>query len=468
MSKNNMGWLTALSAVIFVNVLIYLQIFPSFLFADDFYFTYLLSFYHGLAAIPGIISVSLAHMFTPIPFFITWTSHLTFGLWTPGYYVIQFLLQILNCFLVYQLAKKLINNGPAAIFASIFFACFAGNWEALGWHGAGNHIVYGAFMISTLLSWAYGYRFLPYVLLFFACLCHETAMITVPIVLFLYSSQVDRQGFWQAVKKMRYIILIAIAFILFKFIRETFFIKIIGTGMYKIGWHFFRNYLEYISLFVVPVTTSYRAAAALPTKIAALIIFLKVSLGILLAAASIYILRKNDRVFRFLLLSVLIIIIPYSFMTLPLVSRYMYEASMFFSVLTAYLLMAAMQKRGFIRQAGIVFLALMLTGNFFLSLGYQRVFFVKKELRRQILSSVKNDLPSIKKNKKLLFVDMPIRTDEIRYMLYLWYGHDDFKVMTINSDNFAGVRSKEKINKTLFDSIFVYDAQKKALLQIKG
>ncbi len=79
----------------------------------------------------------------------------------------------------------------------------------------------------------------------------------------------------------------------------------------------------------------------------------------------------------------------------------------------------------------------------------QRIFYFKKEIRKDILIDFKKQTPVLDRNKIYYFADLPIREDEIKYMLYLWYGTGGIDIKETDS---RAIRSalKEK-NAAVFD-----------------
>jgi translation elongation factor EF-Tu-like GTPase len=96
-------------------------------------------------------------------------------------------------------------------------------------------------------------------------------------------------------------------------------------------------------------------------------------------------------------------------------------------IVGAYSNTKSKMKRYFIAVLTVLLIAIYLAGM----IAYQKVFYYKKEVRRGILLDLKKLFKSFDGNRSYYFVDMPIREDEIRYMIYLWYDTKDLNISLI-------------------------------------
>jgi hypothetical protein len=450
-----------------INLVVFYYIFRSFMYADEFYYTYKLSMLHGWGVVTGIFELCMTSAFAPVSLSMNWVCYSLFKLWMPGYFIPNYFLSIINGILVYILTNKMLKDQRAALFAAVFFACFPAGWEALSLSTV-MHLAYGAFIFSALISWIDENYRLSYLMLIMSCLTHETGLAVVPAILLFYEWQVKGRGLPEIIKKMRYIIAIAAVFLVFKIIRISVYHTDNYTGVFHLGWHFFRNYFGLIGLLLLSVNTYYRAVKSLPSILFSVVPFLKAGVFFLIATPTVIFMRTDKGISRLLILSILTILVPYSLIDLPIVSRYLYQASMFFSVLMGYLFYIALKQNVLLKRSMIVFLLIFLIGNFFLSIATQKVFYSKKEVRRDVLTSVQRYCPSIANKEKLLFIDIPFKTVELKYMLYLWYKNDGFDVDTINPENYAFVQSNMKKNISGYDRVFIFNVKSRQLEMTKS
>lgn len=442
-----------------LDLIVFFRIFPSFFFADDFYYINIMKGFNLLNVLPGIFLMSTQHFFTPLPALATWMAYKAFGLNPAGYFLLNFAFHLSNAVLIYYILKKISRNENIAAASAVLFIVYCGNWESLGWAGAVNHVFYGFFMLLTILLYIYGLYLWPLAAFLLAIFSHETALFIVPALLFLYEAFINGTKLRTFFRKLAPYFVVALFFLLFQAYREIFVANIASQSHYKIGFHFIPNYLGYISTLIVPITTSYRAASVLSSNLSALIAVVKISILVCTPLILYIFFKYGSQLTKFLSAGILLILLPYSFFDMPIVSRYLYEASMFFSCLIAVIL-ESIVKRSNVKAMVLGFLILISLAGMFL---YQEVFYEKKELRRDILNGYLVYSARIKPRSSLCFIDLPIREDEIKNMVYLWDAKGRHVIRVDNADNVYYRQTYHKHSKYNCNYVFVYDCIKRRL-----
>jgi len=174
----------------------------------------------------------------------------------------------------------------------------------------------------------------------------------------------------------------------------------------------------------------------------------------------VYVLFKyGSKLVKFLAASILLILLPYSFFDLPIVSRYLYEASIFFTCLIVVILESVV-KRSNIKAMVLSFLIIINLSGMYL---YQKAFYEKKELRRSIIKEYLIYGLHIKPGASLCFIDLPVREDEIESMIYLWDAKAKHTIHVYNADNVYYKQTYNKNTKYNCNYVFVYDCIKRRL-----
>ena len=125
-------------------------------------------------------------------------------------------------------------------------------------------------------------------------------------------------------------------------------------------------------------------------------------------------------------------------------------------------------KNNRLKKAGILLFTVLFIGNLGAMVTYQKLFYNKKEVRRQILKDVMAQTPKLRLHSRICFIDLPIRDDEIKNMIYLWYKGDNYRISTINADNAACEQAYDPKIKYKYDYVFVYKCAEKKVKLVSG
>lgn len=438
---------------------------PSFFFADDFFSMDVVKGLNIWNALPGVFNIALHNYFIPTVFFETWLCYSLFHLNPAGYYAFIFAFHFINSLVVYLFFSRITKDRRAGFMASTIYMVFCGNWEAVGW--AYGHILLCIFILLAIIGHIDKRYIIASIMYLLAVTCNETALLIVPTLILFYEYFVGNAGLLRAIRNAAVYVPMFAALILFKLYRMVYILKSTSAGDLHAGSHVIVNYLNYISTLIIPITTAYRMSAILPAPIVSTIVILKTATLLLLPLVLFILFKYGDNIMRFLAACVLIIFIPYSFIDLPITSRYMYEASVFYICLISWLASSWLKKGGNKR----IIWALII-GFFMVNLGgmmvYQKLFYNKKEVRRQIVNDLVAEVPSTRPGSKLCFVDLPIREDEIKAMVNLWFPTRRHSVLTVNPDNVACKQTYSAGKKYNGDYVFVYDCREKHLKTFKS
>lgn len=459
MSKRIILLFSFVLLLILLNGIIFSQIFPSFFFADDFYILNIIKEFNVNNVLSGIIMLSTKHFFTPLPFLAAWIVYQVFGLNPSGYYLLNFTFHLSNAILIYFIFMKISKNKSIAIPSAILFIVYCGNWESLGWTGAVNHIIYAFFMLLTILWYIYDLYLCSLFAFMLAIFSHETALFILPALLSLYEVFIHGTNIKPLFRRIAPYLIISFFFLMFKIYREIFVVQIISEGYYNIGFHFISNYLGCISTLIVPITSSYRSASVLLLKYLAVISIIKIMVILFVPFIVCVLFKYGSKLVKFLAASILLILLPYSFFDLPIVSRYLYEASIFFTCLIVVILESVV-KRSNIKAMVLSFLIIINLSGMYL---YQKAFYEKKELRRSIIKEYLIYGLHIKPGASLCFIDLPVREDEIESMIYLWDAKAKHIIHVYNADNVYYKQTYNKNTKYNCNYVFVYDCIKRRL-----
>ena len=104
-----------------------------------------------------------------------------------GYHLTNVLLHAVNSLLLYALARDLLGEGRAALWAALLYASHPLQTEVVAWVSARGDLLASLLSLSALLAHR-RQRVLAYLLYAAACLSKETAMV-LPIALFLADSR---------------------------------------------------------------------------------------------------------------------------------------------------------------------------------------------------------------------------------------------------------------------------------------
>jgi hypothetical protein len=300
-----------------------------------------------------------------------------------------------------------------------------------------------------------------------ALLTHEVAIMYVPLVIAYEVLLNEKKIDWSIFKGLYVSIFISLVYLTF-YLTRSFYLPVQGmVQQYKIGWHVIWNELYYMSALIIPVITSYTMSSIVPGFVMSTIRMLQVLLMVMIPFVCVYVFLRGQGIVKFFLAWVVLSLLPFSLFIAPPVSRYLYVASIGVVSIIAFYIDHLISDQKY-RRIGIILFMLIFAANLGGMVVYQKLFYNKKELRRQILNQILSKAPKIKSGSRLIFIDLPIREDEVKGMIFLWYKNDKYDIKTINANNF-NYRQTYDIGKDYGPGyIFVYDCAHKKLKLIKA
>jgi|GEM_PF-3527750 len=427
-----------LLALFVLNIAVFLFIFPSFWVADDFYYIWASRFSNPGEMARALFSLSTTDYFRPffyLAFGINWAI---FGLNTSGYYLINFIVHLLNAVLVFCLIRKMTKNENLGMLTATLFLVFPAHWEAVGWLNPINHLLMTTFFLGAAI------KFVDYdesgsamclagsaALFALALSTHEGAIMLLallPVYLLL-----KRKPAGSLLKLWPF----AAVFVLYFAANVMKNLSLVSAKKtYSVGLHIIPNLLDYMATLIIPVITTYKLSALLPEIMLKAIIFSKISLMFILPAAAAALFFRLNPISRFFLAWPAVTILPYCLFTSVPPSRYLYLPSVGFVFLLSSLILFIYDRAGskkLIAAGTLILIFLYLAAM----MAYQKVYYYKKEIRRSILNDLKAVMPEIEPGSRLYFIDIPLRQDEIKYMTYLWFG-ENYEVRLLEENETAG------------------------------
>ncbi len=422
-----------------LNLVIFSQIFPSFFFADDFYYIYANIASNPLELLSKAGYLSFHDFFRPVFYLIFGINHAIFKLNYHGYYIVNLLFHLLNGFLVYLLAARITKSKATGMLAGILFTVFPGHWEAVGWLNPINHLTMVASFLSSLILFdrylddSRQLNLISSAFMYFVALsCHEGSITLIAMIFLLGYFRTKKYSMNDARKLIPYLIVL-IFYLCLNAATKYFLLTGVMSKQYVFGMHFVLNLLEYLSTLIIPATIQYKLSALIPGTIMQTIICLKYALYLIIPLGAAALLYKGSKPVKFFTVWPFIALLPFTFFTTPHTSRYLYLASVGLSALLAVFISylyanAHTRVRKIMVMAGALFIITAYLGGM---IAYQKVLYYKKEIRRGILIDLQKQVKSFNAHRSYYFVDLPIREDEIRYMIYLWYGTKNLKISLI-------------------------------------
>jgi hypothetical protein len=445
-----------------LNLIIFAQVFPSFLFADDFMQIYAQRSTDVVGFFSAVYTSSISYLFRPVHYFMLgiYCQLIKFGIFYC--YLLLFFAHLLAAISVFFFLKKIKNSFSFAAIGSLLFLVYCGNWEAVGWAAVIYYPIFVALFLASIIQFSEKRIILSTVLFLFALLTHEAGILFVPIVaayiLFIQGRNIKKEDILDLLPAA----VISAVFGLFYVIRPIVLPGTVSPLQYHFGLHFIWNELNYIATLIIPVITSYRGNQIIPGAVLTLIGRLKFLIALFAPFLFVWVFWKGSGKVKFFSIWILLTLLPFSFFVSPPVSRYVYIASVGFVSIIALMIDACLEKKGLRAFGAIVFLVL-LVFNLAAMCVYQRLFYNKKEVRRNEIKYVLSKAPVLDPGASMCFVDIPIREDEIKGMIYLAYNSHGIVVRTVNADNIPYKRAYDPRIKYGCKYLFVYDPAKQML-----
>jgi len=450
-----------------INIIIFWNVFPSFIYVDEFELLYSQRFV-GLQELGYRVFVSSSnYLFRPIYYFIFGIYYKIFQFNLSICYIIIFMAHLAAAWLVYKFLLKVGKSASFSAIGSILFLTYCGTWEAVGSIGGILYPVVTIFMLSAFMSYLDNKLALTLIFFTLALFTHQASIVLLPLVVFYEILMNKKRIDLRLMKDVSGIAIVSLIYLLFYLIMKIFSPAFVLGGRYVLGPHFILNGLSYMSTLIIPVITSYSMSSIIPRWGMGIINMLQILLMLVIPLVCVYIFWRGPGIIKFFLAWVILSLLPFSFFILPPVSRYLYVASVGFVSIVAFYIDRLINDQKY-RRVGIILFMLIFVANLGGMVVYQKLFYNKKELRRQILNQILSKAPKIKSGSRLIFIDLPIREDEVKGMIFLWYKNDKYDIKTINANNF-NYRQTYDIGKDYGPGyIFVYDCVKKSLILVKS
>ncbi len=440
----------------FLNLIIFVRVFPSFFYVDEFELIYSQRFGSIQELIFRIFASSTSYLFRPM-YYLMFGLYYKICLFNMAYcYALPFLAHFIAAISVYYFLLRDENDSSFAAIGSILFIIYCGVWEAVGSISGILYPMTAIFLLNAFICYFNRRYWFSFLLFAMGLLTHEVSIMFVPLVL-LYERMVNNKRMSLSSFKGLYASsLLTIAFLFFYFFKKLFFHAAPMSDKYVIGPHFFWNELNYIATLFIPIITSYRMQSVLPGTIIKAIDLAKLGVVCLVPFGILAVFLYGPGKAKFFTCWGLLTLLPFSFFITPAVSRYLYIASIGY-IAGVVLFIDHLLRSDKYKKIGIIIFTLLFVGNIGGMYAYQKLFYNKKEVRRQIINDVIAQAPKIKLNSRICFIDLPIRDDEIKNMIYLWYKSDRYKIYTINADNVPYRRGYDPKRRYSYDYVFVYN-----------
>ncbi|HTM04088.1 MAG TPA: glycosyltransferase family 39 protein [Vicinamibacterales bacterium] len=249
-----------------------------------------------------------------------------FGYSTRAFHALNIALHILNAWLVFLIARRLLRTIAAAGAAALIFAVLPGILDTIAWVSAVTALLMATFYLSTLLLhlvWLQdGNRkahVVSHVTFAAALLSHEGAVTLWPALILLDLFVAPRRP---AVRQYIAFAVMLIAFLAIAFIvnRHNY---VVSEGQYRVGLHVLRNLLDYVGVLYV----ARHGVIGLVTT----------------AAVLLAVIAFGSRTARFASVWMLLALLPYSLFVQIGGGRYAYLAGAAFALLLVALLQSLQQ-----------------------------------------------------------------------------------------------------------------------------
>jgi hypothetical protein len=253
-----------------------------------------------------------------------------FGYSTRAFHALNIALHVLNAWLVFLIAKRLLRPVAAAGAAALLFAVLPGTLDTIAWVSAVTALLMATFYLATLflhLVWrqdgSRAARVLSHVTFGAALLSHEGAVTLLP-ALFLADLLVarERRTIRECCRQYPAFAAMLVAFLAIAFIvnRQNY---VVSEGQYRVGLHVFRNLLDYVGVLYV---ARHGVTGLVTTAV------------VLLA-----VLAFGSRTARFAAAWMVLALLPYSLFVQVGGGRYAYLAGAAFALLLGALLQSLQQ-----------------------------------------------------------------------------------------------------------------------------
>lgn len=291
----------------------------------------------------------VAGFFRPIVNVVFMINFLVAKLAPSCYYLVNLALHLANALLVFQLVY-LLSEGSLAVacLSSLFFAGAVGNYgEAVMWISGRTELVATLFYLGALIyfwHFLHGQRWYDYGLtiacFILALLSKESAVSLLPALVTLE---------WLGTRKSLKAVLtlsrlkwyLPFGLLLIPYLWYELNLQqlnyVVYEHHYRFGWHVICNWLEYLTLMILPVTAKSTIVQMPPAVRSTLSLAqMGLMLGLTIIWTSILLFARSP--LKFTVLWMNLAILPYAFFTWKTTTRYLYIPSIGFVTAAAFLI----------------------------------------------------------------------------------------------------------------------------------
>lgn len=293
------------------------------------------------------------HYLRPVTNFFLYLRYIAFGQNPMGYNIIDILMHLVVCLLLYDLLRKLEFPRMAAFYSALIFAIYFQHYEAITWIYGIARPIDGIFWLLGLMT-LYDYLkegsfkslLLFSVLSFLGLLsCEEFVIAPVGFILFVIFIS-EKRKFWQRFRLVS--ISISIGLICYVLLRFTIMPRNVEQNyLYSFGSHIVTRLFEYLGWMIIP-SPDHGYFVNFAHNLGQPIYWLWKSAfwiaTISMILAMIYLLIRSSRIIKFFVIFIpltLLLILPFGFKVVP---RYIYIPSIALSAIAGYYFNGLLQK----------------------------------------------------------------------------------------------------------------------------
>jgi hypothetical protein len=363
-----------------------------------------------------------------------------------GYHLVNVLVHLGNCWLLFALVWRVARNWRAAFIAALIYAGLPLYAVAVFWPGDADFLLTFFYLLSFFF-WTLHlqerkttFYFLSFTFFLLALLTKEFA-VTLPVVLFLADRLLVRDAYFFARRYAPFILVLLIYLPLEYYIQS----RSVLTNLYGygIGGHVVSNFFGYL------------AALAFPWGLPEPFNYLWLAMALVLFAFAL-VTQRNASLLFLALASALaflpVISFPWFF------TRYLYMSVMASAVVIALLFDFALTRLAhskWFARAGFAALALIVFGN---GIGVAQAAADFAELGRQTrvpFRDITQRHPTFPDDTYLYFINPPTITSQLSGMFFLRYG----QAVTVASDQAGARRANLREHKNAF--VIYFDEEKR-------
>lgn len=435
----------------------YVRIFNNFFLWDD--FNLLEESVKSSGNILNLFSLKLGHFFRPLYNLVFLFNYKLFGLDPSGYYIINYLLHIVNSLLLFYFAYLLTNNRSISFLASLLFAVNFEHYQAImkvseiaSLQAAMLYLTALILFSKYLISKSKASYFASAITFGLSLLTYEGTVTLLPIM-FLYDvifhERLNISNISQFIRRYAVFIILLIPYLLFQYYIQSDS-PLIARNDIAINFHvpykIFRSTIT-INEWIIPVL------------ILSVIIIRN------------YITRQllkdlfNNPVVIFSFIWIPITLIPFSFFqnTTIVASRYFYTPSIGSSILLSFLIYSFYQagtkliqttdKQSWGRfKASLIMITVVIILSNSFQIYHREQFFGKKPDWRKIIHTLKTQYDNFPDNSKIYFLNISTGEVHVKALMHVFF-NPTLKTFSSKTGK-INIQKKSRENE---EKIFVFD-----------